>query len=304
MCFDLTAELSDSILAAMENQNVAFVVDAQTGTLVEADYKKTVDEKHFYSLPDWNSQAGFSLRERFVSELHTPLVREELQTVLHSGRGVFRNFKNVIKEYPEVERKWHLFKNYEMRICINDWYNALRETWGLEKLDQEPEDIEDLVLKDFVFRKYDSGKDRESVLRQADALTEDMNNDWPEGIGYVFLDLWKHQFCYGLSGSEIGFICSTPSGDFTGCIVFTPCMPCPKKAAVLTGFFVLRNFRGLGIGKELFSLCLNSLHDQGVHWVIIANTIVPDTMIPLLDRSGFKRIGSGFFADLFEKETY
>ena len=39
-----------------------------------------------------------------------------------------------------------------MRQEIFDWYNALRESWGLERIGEEPEDTGDLVLEDFRFR--------------------------------------------------------------------------------------------------------------------------------------------------------
>ena len=302
MRFDLTDGLSDSILSAMENQNVSFVVDAENGILVDVEKGKPADEERYYRLPVWDSTSGFLLRERFVAGLYVPLVREELQAILHSGRGVFRNFKSVLKKYPEIERKWHLFKNHEMRLCIDDWYNALRETWGLERLDQEPEDIEDLVLKDFVFREYDSERDRESILREASIAAGDMRSVWPDEVVNAFVDLWKRQFEYGISGSETGFICLTPSDEIAGCIIFAPCPSCAKTTVHLTSLFVLQNFRGLGIGKELFSLSLPYLHNRGIRWVIIANTIVPDAMIPLLDRSGFEKIGSGFIADLCDKK--
>ena len=68
-------------------------------------------------LPEWDSAAGFKLREDFVSNLNSPLAHEALQEVLHSGRGVFRNFRNVIKDYLpnvtdiyayEVKYKYHI----------------------------------------------------------------------------------------------------------------------------------------------------------------------------------------------------
>lgn len=296
MCFDLTDNLSASILEAMENQNSVFIVDALSGSLVEQD-QNTADNERFYVLPQWTSADGFALREQFVSELHAPLAKDELQQILHSGRGVFRNFKNCIKQYPEIERKWHAFKHYKMQVRINDWYNALREIWGLEKLDQEPEDFEDLVLNDFVFRGYDSIKDKEPLLRNADAAAGDMNENWPEEVHRSFTFLWKHQF--ESQDSATGFTCRTFSDEFAGCITFSPIPSSAKRTVVLTGFFVIPRFRSLGIGKELFSRCIADLKKRNIQWVLIANVIIPDSMIPLLDRFGFEKIGSGYIAKLF-----
>ncbi|MBQ1971113.1 MAG: GNAT family N-acetyltransferase, partial [Treponema sp.] len=163
MSFELTDKLTNQIIEALENQEQEFVVDAENSTLVCKESVSS-DNANYYSLPQWNSTEGFNLRQEFVSNLHAPLVREELQKILHSGRGVFKNFKLTLKQYPEVEKLWNNYKYKFMINFINDWYNELREIWGLEKLDNEPEDIEDLVQDDFIFQKYNSKLDAELIL--------------------------------------------------------------------------------------------------------------------------------------------
>ena len=130
MVFTLTAKLADEILQALENQEQTFVVDSKNECLVPLSSKVSVDEDSCYALPEWTSSQGFALREDFVSALHSPIAKDELQRILHSGRGVFRSFKNTLKEYPEVEKLWHQYKNKQMLSYINDWYNQLREIWG------------------------------------------------------------------------------------------------------------------------------------------------------------------------------
>lgn len=296
MYFDLTDSLSDSILEAMENQNCVFILDAAQGTLVESN-QNTIDNERFYELPQWKPADGFALREQFVSKLYSPLAKEELQQILHSGRGVFRNFKNCIKQYPEVERKWHIYKHFKMKARINEWYNSLREIWGLEKLAQESEEIEDLVRKDFTFREIDSIKDKESILQNASDNSAEIQDDWPQEIANAFTFLWKHQF--ESLDLEFGFMCRTFSDDFAGCITFSRCPSSAKKTVLLTAFFVNQNFRGLGIGKELLSQSLDNLKKRNIQFVIIANAIIPETMIPLLEQFGFEKIGSGYIAKLF-----
>ena len=58
-------------------------------------------------------------------------------------------------------------------------------------------------------------------------------------------------------------------------------------------------YRGLGIGRKLFEQSLAELKKRRFKWVLIANTIIPETITPLLLCSGFKPIGSGYIADLF-----
>ena len=109
MSFELTDKLTNQIIEALENQEQEFVVDAENSTLVCKESVSS-DNANYYSLPQWNSTEGFNLRQEFVSNLHAPLVREELQKILHSGRGVFKNFKLTLKQYPEVEKLYEAIK--------------------------------------------------------------------------------------------------------------------------------------------------------------------------------------------------
>ena len=73
-----------------------------------------------------------------IREIYAPYVRETAITFEYEVPSVeeFRKrIENTLKNYPEVEKLWHLHKNRKMRLFINDWYNQLREIWGLEKLE-------------------------------------------------------------------------------------------------------------------------------------------------------------------------
>ena len=177
--FELTETLADDIIFAMEDQSSESLVDSQHGVVVNAynDDCDREDEGRYYSVPQWTSEDGFNLMEEFTSDLHVPQAREALLSALHSGRGVFRNFKSVLKSYPEVEKKWFAFKNKEMRRCVNDWYNGLRESWGLEKLNQTVEETADLLHDDFLFREY-RPSDAELL-----ALGAEPDHPLAEGVG-------------------------------------------------------------------------------------------------------------------------
>ena len=113
MYFDLTESLIDSILNAMDDQTSVFILDTKSSVLVLSD-QSTENNGQFVSLPKWTSADGFEIRQQFVSVLHSPVAKDELQQILHSGRGVFRNFKICLKKYPEIEKRWHLFKRLRM----------------------------------------------------------------------------------------------------------------------------------------------------------------------------------------------
>ena len=67
---------------------------------------------------------------------------------------------------------------------------------------------------------------------------------------------------------------------------------------ILTSLFVSNGFRGLGIGTELLSMCLSELKRSGKNWILLPNIILPESLEPLLIRTGFEKIASGFAAKL------
>ena len=302
MQFQLTDSLIDDIISAMENQDVEYAVDAEEGQLVISDSDGHVpDDERYYILPEWGPSDGFELREEFVNNLHSPLAREELQDAMHSGRGVFKNFRNVLKNYPEVDKRWHIFKHRFMSARINEWYNSLREIWGLEKLDQLPESDETLVHDDFSFKVYDSEADKKTILLNITAgACED--ETLPPDVNGAFYGLWRTQFEGSRIENQTGYICSSISDEFAGCITASPLLQNQEKIVMITSLFVPEQFRGLGIGTELIDMCISRLTDCGKTWVIIPSTIAPDILQPLLTRIGFRKINSGYILSLEKGE--
>lgn len=295
MVFALTEKLAEEILQALENQEQTFLVRAEDASLVPAGSEVSADEDSFYALPEWTSSHGFKLREDFVSALHSPIAKDELQRILHSGRGVFRSFKNTLKEYPEVEKLWHSFKNTRMHLYINDWYNQLREIWGLEKLEQEPEDNENLLDEDFQFLEYSSENFDELVSHFTYAANGGFDSSIDEQLGKALFELWLQNFESGEEKNQSGLICRTLDGEFAGCITSAPVSNRTNNIVVLTSFYVQERFRGLGIGAKLLSKHMDVLRDLKKEWILLTS-IVPDSMEPVLLSFGFKRTGSYFSA--------
>ncbi len=303
MTFELTDSLADDILFAMEDQQNLKAVDAANGVVVAAE-SITVDEVNYYALPVWSSGDGYSVLQEFTNNLHAPLAREELRRVLTGGRGVFRKFKDVIKSYPEVERKWHFFKNARMKKRLNEWYGSLRESWGLEQLeyseDECIDETEELVRNDFVFNMYNSGRDRNCISHGCELIKEEYRNQFPLEVGDAVGFLWQRLSSFADFDQKSGFVCYTQSEEFAGCLLFSSCSSSSKKAAVVTDFFVVQDYRGLGIGKELLAKCLDNLKDRGIQWVLVFNAVITDAMESLLIQNGFTRLGSGYLADLLK----
>ena len=149
MEFELTQELADQIVFAMENQNEFFCLDTDTLIIVPAERSKENPER-FIRIPDWKPSDGFYLMEKFISLLRNPVFREKLKSCLTEGRGVFRKFKNILKEREDIERLWFNFKDKEMKLRVSSWYNDFCEFRGYNALVIESEETSDLILSDFV----------------------------------------------------------------------------------------------------------------------------------------------------------
>ena len=300
MVYELTEPLILSIERAMENQEQTFALDASAGALVSVDGGRSVDEETLYTLPSWDSRDGFQMLEAFVSSLHADSAHEELRQVLISGRGVFRNFKNVIRKYPNIERRWHFFKDKQMRERIMDWYNTLRGVWGLEALDQDFEEYDDLTEEDFTFSEYNPGNDGDCIAINAGVLADEIRNTSPGELGQALAFLWKSRNPSISPEQKRGFICRSITSEFAGCLLVSPCPSEAKETVVVTDFFVVQNYRGLGIARELLSLCLPYLKEHGIHWCIIPAALIPAFLEPLVSRWGFRKTDSGFVADFTE----
>ncbi|MCI6808911.1 MAG: UPF0158 family protein [Spirochaetia bacterium] len=294
MTFELTEKLTDSIISAMDNQEKIFVVNAAAGQLVE---EMQADEENFYSLPEWGSAEGFAMREEFVAALHSPIVHDELMAVLHSGRGVFKNFRIILKSYPEIDKRWHIFKNRYMSARINDWYNSLREVWGLEKLDYFTESDDALIHDDFSFEEYESKAYKNEVLSNITAGIYDDEN-LPSEVLKVINEMWRNQFEQAEAAAQTGYICRSLSDDFAGCITASSLTENQEKIMFITSLFVPEQFRGLGIGTELISMCISKLQSMGKKFIIMPNFIAPEIIQPLLNRTGFEKISSGYLLAL------
>lgn len=290
MIFTLTDRLLSDIIQAMENQEKVFVVNAASSQLVEEIQS---DEENFYKLPEWTPSDGFKMRQDFVDALHAPIAKEELQAVLHSGRGVFKNFRTILKSYPEIDKRWHIFKNKYMSIRINDWYNSLREVWGLEKLDQYTEADEVLIHDDFSFTEYISEIDNKLIFKNINANFIDDEN-LPSELKNAIYEMWKSQFEKYETTNQIGYICKSLSDDFAGCITTSPILNNQEKIIIVTSFFVPEQFRGLGIGTELISMCISKLQSLGKKIILLPNLMAPEIIEPLLIRTGFVKNNFGY----------
>jgi ribosomal protein S18 acetylase RimI-like enzyme len=256
MQFDLDEALIDQILFSMEDQDNIFFVDVYKGTVVNQseideslEKEKNVDQdsERYVSIPQWDSSSGYRLMEKFTAGLRNPVLKEALTQALDRGKGVFRAFKDVLVQYPAVERLWYSFKEREMRKEIYSWYNALREQWGLERIGEEPEETEDLVFEDFHFRQatsMDIEKAQELHKQCVQELAKAYNQEQSKTISEADIADQSHNWFFP---GDRSVIVETIKGDFAGYISSKKIDNCIR----IGSLEVSPEYRGLGLGEML-----------------------------------------------------
>jgi GNAT superfamily N-acetyltransferase len=270
MQFELTEVLIKDILFSMEDQDSEFYIDALEGVVVCGGSTGGVSgpggKDRYIDLPEWDSSDGFRLMGRFAAGFKNPLIREELTSALNRGRGVFRAYKNALVQHPEAEKLWFAYKDREMKREILNWYNALREEWGLEKIGWEPEETGDLVLEDFRFREFlpadlSAALELHSLCRERlESAAEDPR----------------------LPG-DLAFIAESSGGGYAGHISASR----EDDKLCVNILEVEPEYRGLGLGEALLSRLLESLDPEETSGVYLNLPASVEGFSRVLAREGF-----------------
>jgi GNAT superfamily N-acetyltransferase len=217
-----------------------------------------LDEQRWVPLPRWGSAEGFHLMESFVTSLDNPVYRSELTQALTMGKGVFRAFKDALKQNKEIEKLWFLYKERRLRGVIVSWYNANREARGLARLPAEPEETDELVSSDFTFSWGPGGLER--VIRQLDqdAFSEQFPNDLPGPLDERFAEKRRHLPAAGEDSSPI-LTAVSPTGELAG---FAWGVISGKSVHVVQ-LAVTPSLRGIGLGNALLRQFLTAMRARG-----------------------------------------
>jgi ribosomal protein S18 acetylase RimI-like enzyme len=263
MNFALTAQMIDKIAFAMEDQKERFAVDVDSGELVAISSLATVSEEKHVRLPRWGSAEGFHLMESFVTSLDNPAYREQLSRSLTMGKGVFRAFKDALKQNKEIEKLWFTYKEGRLRGVIISWYNANREARGLAKLPVEPEETEELVMSDFSFT-WEVGERAEAVRQlDRDAFFELFPADSPAALEQRYGEKRKGLPEAGAASSPL-LLSETPSGELAG-IVWGVIY---GKSVNIVQLAVSPAFRGTGLGEVLLRQFLTAMRSRGMERLV------------------------------------
>jgi ribosomal protein S18 acetylase RimI-like enzyme len=191
----LNSYLLKNIIFSMENQDTIGYLDLENAEVVEiSDIKDPVvvkeskksdklvslsilkNKDRFLALPSWGSIEGFKIREQFIKDVKNPVYKKTLNHVFHNGRGVFRKFKQILKENPIIERQWLEFKSNYMKAIVTNWYKECEGYVNLINLEEEIEELpNDLLVSDFRFSTEYSLNDKKQIDELKTKVLSELN---------------------------------------------------------------------------------------------------------------------------------
>lgn len=255
------------------------MLDWEEGRILPAEPGNQADPR-YAELPKWDSSDGFRLMQSFTGDFKNPLIKEELTKALDQGKGVFRAFKDVLRRFPYAEARWRAFKKRTLKEKVIQWYNILRDDWGLERIGLEPEETGDLVLEDFTFR----GPNPED----APALQALHDRIFQEETRETVLLLMPRTVPAG-----VRLIAETAAGELAGCIGGIS----EAGAFQVNLLEVKPEFRGLGLGEELCGRLLKNLSPEEGARIAIDIPSEISGFSQVLIRQGFKPGGVRYFLE-------
>ena len=261
---DVTEEMLERVVFGMENQKDCLMLDPEDGQL----RPEKENDGSFIPLPAWGPTDGYRLMDGFAASLPDIIFRKRLLEILHSGTGVFRNFKDALKGRPELEGLWRRYKKREMRRTALSWLSRWSEALALEALGPEPEDWEQLSSAEFVIREI--RKDEWPQVLEWNKLAEtDNHSEITPGESVEVL------VAEGPSGEIVGYsrlILELESGDLEG---------------HLDQEYIIPELRGLGIGRMLTEALLKQAEKKGAAAFTVKTGISSREMEKYLENSGF-----------------
>ncbi len=254
--FQLTPEIIDMIIFAMENQADEYYVDIKTGdVLSESQAEEEYDDEYINSftvpVPDWFSSDGFQLMESFVAAMHNPVYEDQLRKILSAGKGAFRNFKNTVKEHESLTQQWYRHKENIMSSRVIEWYNLNSEILKYKDINENTDETDNLISSDFIFLEGDSKWQDVFKEKYSEAVNESLS-----GLDSFYADyiISRNEYYSNLPGNIPLLICAeTISGEFAGFIsgyIFKSNLN-PSSFALANAVWVEKLYRGLGLAKSL-----------------------------------------------------
>lgn len=259
----LDEEFIFQLTFCMEDQSSSYLIDLEEQIIINEyfdDFDKDLYEDNpdrFLAIPDWTPSDGFRTMEKFVSTLKNEYYREKLRRVLQSGKGVFRQFKDVLSEQPALEHLWYDFKDREIRRTIFKWYEENGVALDLSELPLEiiDERPDSLIREDFFITEQ-----VDPYLKEIEECKEKLLNKNKQNF-YLYNELKSLAY-----SDQDYLILLTGEKDFVGVLGYV--VDYENKKSLIKFYYIKEDFRGLGLFHFLFDNLLYILKNNNVEEVV------------------------------------
>lgn len=279
--FALDDAISDEILFSMENQDLDFMVEAETGEIVSLNDDDL--DSGFGSLdggadliepPTWTSADGYSLMEAFAAGVGDPEARTALAAALSRGRGVFKAFKKALEPFTELERRWFDYKRAAMAKRVAEWYDEARVARGLERMGPEPDEDDDILADEFSFRV--SGREAwpECLPLFRQGLDEALST-FPEPLVEYEYTAIEREISEGGKDGLVLAIAEAVGGAIAGIAAARKVFVADSSFGKLAYLYVAPEHRRLGLGRRLAETTRERLVKEGIPRFIVDLPFVP-----------------------------
>jgi GNAT superfamily N-acetyltransferase len=283
--FALTPELLNQIIHAMEDQNTDYLFDVSEETLLDAAAVPDPEAPGLIPIPDWEPSDGFELMESFVAGLANPEWQERLREALAGGRGAFKRFKATAKQNRHIMAAWRRHKRLRTQRRVYDWYNDLRDTWGLNPLEPEEgsEDRQALLFEDFSLRGTSLSAYREAIRELLQAAHRELYRKLPAPLAEALYEEPPWHVPQGIVALDPG---ETLAGVVWGY----------RRGALLElGEILVRPvYRGIGLGGLLFDRWMEDALAEGISYVLIRRGLGHPAIRALAEAREFEATEVGY----------
>jgi len=114
----------------------AWYLDSATGDLVNEDgdeIPEDPEEAGLIYIEAWPSWEGYNDMENFIATVESEELASKLSRAI-KGRGAFRYFKDVLRDYSDEQARWFEFRDSRERERTIEWLASV----GIEPIETKP----------------------------------------------------------------------------------------------------------------------------------------------------------------------
>jgi GrpB-like predicted nucleotidyltransferase (UPF0157 family) len=116
-----------------------YFLNIETGDIVyDSSYIDVTDTEHlermeevedgfgeiYFRVPKIDSHEGYISMEDFIDNVKVDRIKHELYKAISGNKGVFRRFKDVLSNYPDIQEQYYQFKNERNKEKVLEWLKS------------------------------------------------------------------------------------------------------------------------------------------------------------------------------------